>query len=169
MPRSAKSVRVLPRDGVVKLELERLDLHFPLWLFDPTSKVHPRKLESIPANSRPAHITGWAPCYWEYGMLLEKVDLARRSAPAVTKHRSAEEVMKRISFDDTFDKNDYEAELDGGSVFPLADLLQKPGQSSRVERIRRKWDDVVVWDKAARLDALSSGPRRKDIFARDWL
>ncbi len=154
MPRSTKPVVVPARDAVVKSELDRLGLRFPLWLFDPTSEAHPRKLDSIPANSRPAHITGWAPCYWEYGMLLEKADMERWSSLATTKLRPAEDAMKRILFDDAFHKNDYEAVLEGGSVFSLPDLSQKSGQSSRIERIRRKWDDVVLWDKAARFDAL---------------
>lgn len=151
--RSADRNREPLRDAAIKSELQRLGLSFPLWLFDPTSEVHPRRLDSIPAGSRPARISGWGRGYWEYGMLLGKVDLERRNANPTGKTRSVDDVLKRIRFDDTLEDADYEAVVDGGSVFTVPELAQKKVPSSRVKTIKRIWDDAIFWDKAARFDA----------------
>jgi hypothetical protein len=144
-----------PRDAVIKSEMERLELAFPVWLFDPTSVAHPRKLDSIPPVSRPARLTGWFPWYWEYGMNLEKCDMDyRMTQKRKGKLRSVEDIIKRIQFDESLNEHDYAAVVEGGGIFSVANILKKSIPTHRIESIRRNWDDVTVWHRGACFDAI---------------
>jgi hypothetical protein len=144
-------------------ELQRLDLSFPLWLFDPTSIVHPRKLDWIPADARPAQLTAWYPWHWEYGMYLAKADMTGKTDPPYVqprtikpwmKLRPAEDVIKRFQFDESLDEADYKVVMEGGREFGLAEVRKRSLPPGQIESIWRIWDDVPVWDKPARFDTI---------------
>ncbi|KAH8653741.1 hypothetical protein BX600DRAFT_471574 [Xylariales sp. PMI_506] len=147
-PRGARPLR----DDTISSELQRLGISFPIWLFDPTSDAHPRKLDSIPANSRPAQLVGWVGAYWEYGLTLQHPTFAGRTVDPTQKFRTADEVIKRVHFDEKYDENDYEVVLEGGSTVPLSEMSARSIPASRVESIKRRWDHVIMWQKAARFD-----------------
>ncbi|KAF1819646.1 uncharacterized protein K489DRAFT_412947 [Dissoconium aciculare CBS 342.82] len=158
-------------------KLSKLDLSYPLWLFDIDNPRWPRRLDSLLPETYPAQLTGWQTSSSEYGMHLDRPQDVTPSKENDVKSKAkkhdfhtlgklAQEVLQQLRFDDRFDLTSWQAVVrqrqDDGSEESTVSLdawvfdRGEPGwiDPSELLRIERKWDHVHLWNPTINLNKL---------------
>lgn len=150
--------------------LTALVLQYPLWLFDIDDPRWPRRLDSLPAESYPAKLTGWTASTSEYGMFLDRPqDLSEAQRKDRKVHSAsytaglAQDALQQLRYDDSYPLSSLQAVVQDGEDQITVGLDSwvfdqcEPGwvDPSKVQRIERIWDSVTLWDPTIGLERLS--------------